>query len=59
MFELNYHLSLESLHVGCEKPRAYFIPYESEDKAIEDNRGESKNFISLCGEWDFKFYPTP
>ena len=59
MFNLNYHRSLNTLHVNCEKPRAYFIPYESEDKALSDNRAASENFISLCGEWDFKFYSSP
>ena len=58
MFELNYHRRPDTLHVGCEKPRAYFIPYESEQKALADNRGQSKNFLSLCGDWDFRFYPT-
>ncbi|MBO7310923.1 MAG: DUF4981 domain-containing protein, partial [Clostridia bacterium] len=59
MFNYNYHNELESLHIGCEKPRAYFIPYESEKKALEDNRESSAYLISLCGEWDFKFYPSP
>lgn len=56
--KLNYHKSLEHLHVNCEKPRAYFIPYQSEASAATDNRNKSHNFISLCGDWDFKFYPS-
>ena len=59
MFDFSYHTAHDVLHVNCEKPRAYFIPYENEKKAIVDNRADSANFISLCGEWDFKFYPTP
>ena len=59
MFDLAYHTSLDVLHVNCEKPRAYFIPYDNEKKALADNRADNANFISLCGEWDFKFYPTP
>ena len=55
---MNYHKSLEHLHVNCEKPRAYFIPYQSEAIAASDNRAQSHNFISLCGDWDFKFYPS-
>ena len=54
----NYHTSLSSLHVGCEKPRAYFIPYTSESSARKDNRAESGNFVSLCGDWDFHYYPS-
>ena len=56
IFEKNYHQSLEQLHVNCEKPRAYFIPYGSERAAKRDNRSESENFLTLCGDWDFHFY---
>ena len=59
MFDFKYHTDLNTLHVNCEKPRSYFIPYENEQKALSDNRSESANFVSLSGEWDFKFYPTP
>ncbi len=59
MFDFSYHKSHDVLHIGCEKPRAYFIPYDTEDKAIAGNRADSANFVSLCGEWSFKFYPTP
>ena len=50
----DYHKSPKVLHIGCEAPRAYFIPYEDEQKA-ELPRSESKYFHSLCGEWDFKY----
>ena len=58
ILENYYHKSLKDLHVNCEKPRAYFIPYDSEASAKRDNRQESVNFISLCGDWDFHFYPS-
>ncbi|MBR2460572.1 MAG: hypothetical protein IKB34_05030 [Clostridia bacterium] len=54
----SYHKSLEHLHIGCEKPRAYFIPYGDEKSAVADNRDASVYFKSLCGEWDFKWYPS-
>ena len=57
-FKMNYHKGLEHLHVNCEKPRAYFIPYQDEKNATADNRSKSYNFISLCGDWDFKYYPS-
>lgn len=59
MFNYDYHKDHNTLHVNCERPRAYFVPYDSENKAIADSRDSSLNFISLCGVWDFKFYPTP
>lgn len=58
VFPYSYHTSLDSLHVNCEKPRAYFIPYDTEAKAKKDSRSESANFISLCGEWDFCYAPS-
>ncbi|MBQ7384177.1 MAG: DUF4981 domain-containing protein [Clostridia bacterium] len=57
-FEFKYHKSLETLHMGCEKPRAYFIPYSDEKSAFEDNRASSTRFLSLCGDWDFRHYPS-
>jgi beta-galactosidase len=53
----NYHYSLETLHVGCEEPRAYFIPYNDEKNA-ELPRSSSRYFHSLCGDWDFRFYKS-
>ena len=52
----HYHKDLETLHVSCEKPRAYFIPYQNEETALAGKREASSNLISLCGEWNFKFY---
>ncbi len=51
-----YHKDLGSLHIGCEKPRAYYIPYQSEESALTGNRENSSYFTNLCGEWNFKFY---
>ena len=56
---LNYHKSLKILHEGCETPRAYFVPYHSEEAALTDRRDVSRAFRNLCGEWDFCFYSTP
>ena len=54
----NYHRDLQTLHFNCEKPRAYFIPYASEEGAKIANRSKSDYFKTLCGEWNFKWYPT-
>ncbi len=55
-FKFDYHKSLEYLHVGCEKPRAYFVPFDTEEGSKSYLRAESERFTSLCGDWDFKFY---
>ncbi|MBQ7740875.1 MAG: hypothetical protein IJT65_06565 [Eubacterium sp.] len=43
------------------KPRAYFIPFESVEKALENDirseRYNSSRVEVLSGEWDFKYYP--
>ncbi len=51
-----YHKSLEHLHVNCEKPRAYFIPYHSAEAAVKGERKASKLYTDLCGEWNFRFF---
>ena len=54
----SFHKSLSNLHVGCEKPRAYFIPFSSEMSAINDNREKSRYFTSLNGTWRFKYFDS-
>ncbi len=54
----DYHKSLECLHVGCERPHAYFIPFASEKSAAVGKRDYSEYFTTLIGVWDFKFYPS-
>lgn len=54
----NYHQSTETLHVGCEKPRAYFVPFPCGCASKHAERGESTFFKSLCGEWNFKFFKS-
>ena len=64
--ELKYHQDTEKLHIGCEAPRAYYIPYAESDSvtpreaasALADC-GASSLFTSLCGEWRFAFYGSP
>ena len=50
-----YHKDLGSLHIGCEKPRAYFIPYQDEETALGGCRKKSAYYTDLCGEWNFRF----
>lgn len=49
-----YHTDLNTLHVGCEKPRAYFVPFADSDDCSK--RENSSFFTLLNGEWNFKFY---
>lgn len=45
------------LQKGREKERAYFIPYETCEKALKGEREESQYFRLLNGEWDFCYFP--
>ena len=54
----DYHKSLEHLHVGCEAPRAYFIPFADKEGAALGVRDYSPYFKSLIGTWDFKYYKS-
>ncbi|MBQ6708469.1 MAG: DUF4981 domain-containing protein [Clostridia bacterium] len=50
-----YHQDLNNLHIGCEKPRAYFIPYHSPE-STKLSRENSDFFTLLNGEWNFKYF---
>lgn len=56
MLEFQYHRTQQTLHVGCERPHAYLIPYQSDAAADSGNRALSDRFLSLCGEWSFRYY---
>ncbi len=43
------------LHVGCEAPRAYYIPCSSPE-AMTAERVASDRFQLLSGEWQFAYY---
>jgi len=45
--------------INKEKPHAYFIPYETPEKAISGDPSQSQWYISLNGQWKFRFVNTP
>lgn len=55
-FPFDCHENPQKLHVGCEEPRAYFVPFADDKSAMRDRRAASPFFTSLCGDWDFRFY---
>ena len=54
----DYHKDLKTLHVNCEKPRAYFVPFSNERDARDGVREYSEYFKTLTGTWDFNFYKS-
>jgi len=63
-FQKDLYRSLTALHIGCEKPRSYYIPYQNTETADRDilletsGRECSHFFKSLCGEWGFRWFPA-
>lgn len=51
-----YYEDPKTLHIGCEEPHAYFVPYLNEENALTKSREDSKYFQLLNGEWNFRFY---
>ncbi|MBQ8372400.1 MAG: glycoside hydrolase family 2 [Clostridia bacterium] len=54
----SYHADLSTLHLGTEAPRAYFVPYGDEKSARVGIRDYSDRYMSLIGEWDFRFFSS-
>ncbi len=53
-----YHKDLTALHVNNEKPRAYFIPFDSIEAALSGDRNKSVYLTNLCGKWKFRFFES-
>lgn len=53
-----FHEKLNTLCIGTEKPRAYFVPHSNAESAKSGDRTRSEYFKSLCGTWHFRFYES-
>ncbi len=51
-----YFEDLKTLHVGTEKPRAYYIPFSTAKDISSKTREESERFGLLNGDWDFHYF---
>lgn len=54
----NYYQDSSVLHLGCEKPRSYFIPFQSAASAVSGGREHSERFNLLSGNWFFEYFPS-
>lgn len=50
-----YHENFETLHIGTEKYRNYYIPFGMDENPFE-GREKSSRCIFLNGMWNFRFY---
>ena len=41
---------------NCEPQRAYYIPYDTMEKALAGKKEESAYYRCLNGEWKFRFF---
>ena len=53
---LEWQSQPQTTHVNAMKPRATFMPYATLDEAIKCNRFLSSRYLSLNGEWKFRFF---
>ena len=58
MFFQGFHKSLDTLHFGMQKPRAYYIPFADRESALNGIRENSELFTLLSGTWKFKFFKS-
>ena len=51
--------NINVLQRGRSQTRPFYCGYTNKDSAVTNKKENSKNFLSLNGEWDFKFYNSP
>ncbi len=51
-----YYQDINTLHLGTEKPRAYYVPFGSAKDIFSKSREESDRFGLLSGKWSFNYY---
>ena len=49
---------LDVLSVNREPQRAYYIPYDSLEKALEGDKNKSAYYKLLNGQWSFKYFES-
>lgn len=47
---------LENIHENTMPSRAYYIPYDSVEKALAGDVDKSEFFTGLNGEWEFRYF---
>lgn len=54
----SYHRDPHTAHVNTCASHAYFIPFETESKALADIRTDSERMTLLSGVWQFRFFES-
>ena len=50
--------SFDVLEQNREKERAYYIPYQTQQAALDSARGQSSLYRLLNGDWDFEYFES-
>ena len=53
---MRHYENTELMQENCELQRAFYIPYDTLDKALKGRKEESEYYKCLNGTWDFKYY---
>ncbi len=53
---MRFYEDLTKIQINREKPRSYYIPYDTLEKALDGIPQKSEYYKSLNGEWDFEYY---
>lgn len=54
----HYFEDPHALHVGTCENRSYYIPFSDTEQALIGDREMSDRYLSLNGEWGFRFYES-
>ena len=53
-----YFEDLNTLHVGTERPRSYYVPFGTAKDIFVSEREDSDRFGLLNGQWGFNYYKS-
>lgn len=53
---MRHYENPELIQENCEPQRAYYIPYDSIEKALKGKKEESAFYQPLNGEWKFRYF---
>ncbi|MDR0405450.1 MAG: beta-galactosidase, partial [Clostridiales bacterium] len=56
MYRNKYHENIDVLQVNAAPRRSYYIPCANEREALTLERENSSRFLTLNGEWRFRYY---
>ena len=53
---MRFYEDITKLHINTMPPRSHYIPYDSIEKALLNDKEKSDYYTLLNGEWEFKYF---